>query len=287
MLWICPKSFEYIPHREAAATALGEIGDPRAVNPLIAVLKNGNPDLKIEASRALGKIGDVSGVKPLLAALNDESGGVRTEAVQALVKIGGDAAVNGLIKALTDPAVRFAAAEALVMLGDERAIRPLIAVFIKDAPFSSILTTALAKFGPAAHEPLLNAFLEDDILVKYHVARALELSGWKPGKDEKSAAILVYAGKMDKCVSIGAPAVKPLIGALDHGDKKTRLAAARALVRLYQSKSLSVEDRAQILAQKSTITSHDDYQRNTGIISSDCHYEYAHVDDGIGIAFPD
>jgi hypothetical protein len=92
---------------------------------------------------------------------------------------------------------------------------------------------------------------------------------------------------MDKCVAIGAPAVKPLIGALDHGDKKMRLAAARALVRLYQSRSLSVEDRAQILAQKSTITSHDDYQRNTGIISSDCHYEYAHVDDGIGIAFPD
>jgi hypothetical protein len=92
---------------------------------------------------------------------------------------------------------------------------------------------------------------------------------------------------MDNCVPIGAPAVRPLIGALNHGDKKMRLDAARVLVRLYQSRSLSVEDRALILAQKNTITSHDDYPRNTGIISSDCNYEYEHVDAGIGIAFPD
>jgi len=50
------------------AEALGEIG-PRAVEPLIAALKNRHPRVRWAAARALGKIGRSRAAKPLLDAL--------------------------------------------------------------------------------------------------------------------------------------------------------------------------------------------------------------------------
>jgi len=67
--------------REAAAKALGEIGDAQAVEPLIATLKNAEmsyegKDLVCSIAEALGKIGDARAVEPLIAVLkNDEVAG--------------------------------------------------------------------------------------------------------------------------------------------------------------------------------------------------------------------
>jgi HEAT repeat protein len=52
---------------EAAVEALGKIGDPRAVEPLIKVLKDGSWRLGCAAARALGEIGDSRGVEPLIS----------------------------------------------------------------------------------------------------------------------------------------------------------------------------------------------------------------------------
>jgi HEAT repeat protein len=43
--------------REAAAGALGQIGDARAVEPLIAVLKDSREHVRMAAADALDKIG--------------------------------------------------------------------------------------------------------------------------------------------------------------------------------------------------------------------------------------
>lgn len=57
--------------RISAAWALGQIGDLRAVDPLIALgERDWNPCLRIEAFKALGNIGDLRAVETLLSALN-------------------------------------------------------------------------------------------------------------------------------------------------------------------------------------------------------------------------
>lgn len=73
--------------REDAADALGEIGDARAVEPLIAALGDPDDDVREAAAEALGNIGDPRAADPLRAALNDPVGGVRTEAEKALGRL--------------------------------------------------------------------------------------------------------------------------------------------------------------------------------------------------------
>ena len=57
--------------RMAAVEALGGIGDARAIEPLIAALKDENYYVRESAARLLEKIGDARAVKPLAAARND------------------------------------------------------------------------------------------------------------------------------------------------------------------------------------------------------------------------
>jgi HEAT repeat protein len=81
--------------REAAARALGKIGDTRAVEPLVEALKD-DIHVRWRAAEALLEIGKTSAsVEPLVEALKDEDSyvfndwHVREAAAEALVKIGG------------------------------------------------------------------------------------------------------------------------------------------------------------------------------------------------------
>jgi hypothetical protein len=80
----------------AAASALGQIGDKRAVVSLIAALKSGN----WYAASALGQIGDPRAVEPLIAILKSSHGFERQEAAKALGQIGDARAVQPLIACL-------------------------------------------------------------------------------------------------------------------------------------------------------------------------------------------
>lgn len=62
--------------RSEAAHALGEIGDARAVDPLIDALQDEDRRVRERAARALGKIGDARAVGPLIEALKNENGWV-------------------------------------------------------------------------------------------------------------------------------------------------------------------------------------------------------------------
>jgi HEAT repeat protein len=72
-----------------AVTVLVKIGAP-AVMPLITTLEdNGvNDGIRLRAARALGSIGDTRAVEPLIAALKDANEGVRQEVTEALAKLG-------------------------------------------------------------------------------------------------------------------------------------------------------------------------------------------------------
>jgi len=81
----------------SAAEALGAIGDPRAIEPLTAVLnEDADEQVRAYAAEALGKIDDSRVVEPLIAALRDEESSVRDEAVKALSSSSDPRAVEAL-----------------------------------------------------------------------------------------------------------------------------------------------------------------------------------------------
>ena len=76
--------------RWAAVSALGDAGDPRAVEPVAAIMnKDENSYVRATAALVLGDLKDKRGVDPLIEALSDESGGVRKNAAFALKRITG------------------------------------------------------------------------------------------------------------------------------------------------------------------------------------------------------
>jgi len=130
------------PYSDArAASALGKMGDRRAVDPLIAALKD--QDFPSEyAAEALGQIGDLRAVEPLIAAMIDTRSGMWESAVSALVQI-----------CLDDPSIL------LPFLQDASTVRVYHALIrIGDPSTLSALTTAFREYGgEAMAEVLLNS----------------------------------------------------------------------------------------------------------------------------------
>src|SRR5690606_30198192 len=88
--------------RIAAAEALGEIGDPAAVEALVRTLGDAREDVRIAAVSALGRIGDRRAVKPLIRLFRGRYHGVRVAAADAVAEFGRDA-LGELEEALNDP----------------------------------------------------------------------------------------------------------------------------------------------------------------------------------------
>jgi HEAT repeat protein len=106
--------------RFAAASALGQIGDPLAVDSLILAL-NDRQRVKEMAALALGEIGDLRSVEPLITALEDVNWEVQGAVAKALGKIGDNRAIQPLINLLKDKSknVRWHAAQALEAITGE------------------------------------------------------------------------------------------------------------------------------------------------------------------------
>lgn len=109
-----------------AAVKLGEIGDKRAIEPLIGALKDGYIPVNLPAAEALVQIGEPA-VIPLIKALEDKVKTVRFFSAEILGKIGDRRSVEALINALkeNEADVRHSAAEALGKIGDTRALPAL------------------------------------------------------------------------------------------------------------------------------------------------------------------
>ena len=87
--------------KQSSAKLLGIIGDEKAIDQLIATLKDHNKLVRREASTALSRMGEAA-VEPLLAILDDEDWRVRGAAAWALGKIGNKRAVDPLKSLLDD-----------------------------------------------------------------------------------------------------------------------------------------------------------------------------------------
>jgi hypothetical protein len=100
--------------------ALGEIGDPRATEPLAGKLLTDDDEVRSHAARALGLLGDTRAVEPLADALaTDDVGTVRAAAAWALRQIGTEHALEVAAGAVDDdsPLVSFEAERAAEALG--------------------------------------------------------------------------------------------------------------------------------------------------------------------------
>lgn len=136
--------------REQAAKklAFGKSKPESAVGPLINALKDANEDVRWWAVVALGDIGDARAVEPLLEILQPRIDGDKTKyqpmkehhddtftgiLIEALGSIGDKRAVESIIQILRSPVhlIREAAAKALGQLRDEKAVEGLISV-LKD-----------------------------------------------------------------------------------------------------------------------------------------------------------
>jgi len=217
--------------RNETAEALGRIGE-LAIDPLSAELRYGNDNSRLGAVEALGKIGSPRVVEPLCAALSDNRLYIGWAAVRALKNIGDERAIDPLIAAMKEIEYDFSQAtmDALVNLG-AAAVDPLIAALQhKDPCIRYHAAQVLGRIGdPRAIRPLISGL--KDRVARSDAAKALERLNWKPGNDETGAEYWIARKEWDKCVKIGAPAIKPLISLLQEGGAAGN-AASEALDRL-------------------------------------------------------
>jgi HEAT repeat protein len=226
--------------RGEAAVALGEIGDPAAVAPLVAAAQ---PDARereaMEANRhiadALGALRAKEAVPALQALLTRSADGfTQVAAVDALGRIGDPAAVDTLVAIATGDAVEpFTAKKALLALGrigDARAAPAVLRMLFEERPGVSFFPEAafaVTQIGAPMAAPLL-AILEgrDAALASWAKER-----GIVPGAlVAKSAQLLGDVGDAD-----AAPALVAKLGYRDADpgvQRYVRVLAAESLGRM-------------------------------------------------------
>lgn len=231
--------------RVAAAEALGQIKDARAVEPLVVALKDSDSPVRMAAAKALGQIKDVRAVDPLVAALSDSEPLVRVKAAKALDQIGGERAAAAFKESEWGAAV---AAVGVQVNADWPAVDLLVAASRSDNLFlRQAAVEAMGRIKDArVVDPLLVAFNDSDLSVCVAAVEALGQVNDARGIEFLVAAALKetfdagnlrsLAAQVDRrrmirkaLVSIGGPAIDPLVAALKDDDPDVRMAAVNVL----------------------------------------------------------
>lgn len=202
-------------HRSEAALALGLLRDREAVALLTPLLDDDHEQVRAAAIDALGQIGDPAAIEPLLQSMSEPTRHERARVVQALRGfgedatralvqhgkrheddravvamvlsfVGGTAASETLLEwsASPDAETRAAAWMAIGTIGmDDRAYYHAIKALNADAPaVRAAAARALARSGRADAAPQLAGRLDDEWEVAAQSARALARLG-APGLD--------------------------------------------------------------------------------------------------------
>lgn len=218
--------------RMIVVRALGEIGDPRAADPLLKLLQVSLGRRSEWAyyipymAQALGKIGDRRAIEPLTDLLKHPKHSVREEAARALVRFGDrptKSVVELLVDLLDDPdeEVRQYAAEELGGRSDARAVARLVQA-LKDRRFSAQLAAepgrlhraqeaaaeALVKIGAPSVQPLMLELQTEDLYLRRAIRSALfQITGKKEFEVDLSKPVLtifcVHCGRSNAETEMG------------------------------------------------------------------------------------
>jgi HEAT repeat protein len=94
--------------RMSIIAALGELGDPRAFDVLVAALDPMDGLIQVSAIGALGELGDPRAVPYLTPWATHEDWQIRYRVVQSLARLGGEAAQHVLAQLVDDPVEQIA-----------------------------------------------------------------------------------------------------------------------------------------------------------------------------------
>ncbi len=257
-------TYAHVPsEREAAAVALGEIRDVRAVGPLAAslegdsyegarhaslialcriatveaqealarALKAGDGTVRVMAAHALGTMHGPSAVRPLAAVTRDEDPRVRDAAIAALMLMGADA-ITCLVADLRSYEFRESASAALVLFG-QPAVEPIVSYLDSigwDERWYSRAKETLVGIGQPAIEPLVARLTAKEWKVRWEISSTLEAIGWQPeGTEvegtEAEGAYWTGRNEWDKCAALGPAGIDHLVSVLP--DKRAVLALAK------------------------------------------------------------
>jgi len=240
---------EDLETRQAAAVALGRIGDRRGTAPLVKALAD--RDLAVAAAGALARIGDASAFEALIVRLGDPDSSIRQSVIAALNSIGHPEMPGRILPLLTSPdaivreaalriagyfgypecldsvrtccrdeneTVRRTAVEQLAFFEDPGVFETLTCALADDsASVRSAAAGALARIEhPARIEALLEALEDPDPWVRFVALRSVGM--------------------------IGDPVAVPIVVAKLEGDAAphVRLAAIEVIGRMTPSEALTV-----------------------------------------------
>ena len=170
-------------HRQRAALALGQIGDPSAAPALANLLEDASNQVRFSAAAALAEMGQPQGTDFLFEALRNTDSILRANAVKFLIDVQAQSGSveDQLVAALdaTDPLARAGAAQVLGQAAVASAVAALITATADEvAEVRANAAMALGRIGSAQGRERLEQLLDDrDATVSYYAEWALRQLG--------------------------------------------------------------------------------------------------------------
>jgi HEAT repeat protein len=274
---------EDLDTRQAAAVALGRIGDRRATAALVGALTDA--ELALPAAGALARIGDHRAFEGLMALLRNEDSAIRQAAIAALNSIGHPDMPQHIVPLLDDPdprvresavkiagyfgypqcvervlarctddaeMVRRAAVEHLPFFDDARVFDALARTMAHDtAPVRAAAASALARVDhPARIDVLVHALADSDPWVRYFALRTLGAIA-----DPRAAPAVIECLRHDSAAQVRLSAIEAIgrlrapeaLGILEPmtrgGDDDVARAAIRAIGHIEWPEALACLER--------------------------------------------
>jgi hypothetical protein len=210
--------------RLKAIRLLGDTGDFRAVEPLIHLLGEVNPNIRGAVVAALGNLGDLRAVQPLIKVLENDVMGARLTAIEALGDLGDPRAIEPLIHAFeyeplihvfgdNDVEVQLLIVEALRKIHDPRVGEFFIHILQNKNP--AIRMTAvkiLEQIGDVqAIKPLVSLLKDNNSTIRLQALKALDKMHWKPENITEKTLYVLVKKDWDSFISLGSAAIEPLM----------------------------------------------------------------------------
>lgn len=206
-------ALKYEGLRHDAVDALGEVGDERAVRPLLELLRDPDIWIRCAAARALGQLRPPSAVQPLIEMLRDRTFGPPLDtachqaATEALSAYRDERADDMLIAALgdKDADVWQGAATALGAIGSRRALGPLAATLAEDPSLAKRMTAleATARIDRGSVAPMLVALRDRNKDLRLAAVELLGRLDATAGIDGLASALMdPDAGVREKAVGV-------------------------------------------------------------------------------------